>query len=121
MACKSCEWWRETLPGLMQCTNPKSTRYNDDTGASSTCEPGGYKKVIVDGDDWELIRSRIKEALADANMTAKELSELTSVTYQSIWQTITGRTTPRLITIMEIARGLNVSIDWLCGMRESRG
>ena len=64
---------------------------------------------------FELTARRIKIALDNANMSAKELSEKTGVKEASISQYVNGYHKPSNINAGKIAEILNVSLLWLMG------
>lgn len=61
--------------------------------------------------------NRLREAREKRGLNKKQLAELTNVTSQAIatFEATNGKhKNPRLTTIIEIAKVLEVSIDWLC-------
>lgn len=118
--CKYCEYWCETLPGLRQCVNPKSVMYHEDTKPTYNCSKAkftGYGEKGVAEDEYKLMRERIKEAMKD-KYDMKQLAKACDITYQTIWVLLTKQKTPNLSTIIRIAEALNVSLDWLTGLRD---
>lgn len=60
---------------------------------------------------------RLKEAMADAGVTAAELAERSGVGKSSISQYMNGRNSPSDLSASKIARVLKVSPIWLMGFQ----
>lgn len=74
--------------------------------------------------DKELFANRLKEARNSKNMTQTELSELTGVSLMMIssyenTKTKSGKN-PAFNNVYLLANALDVSIDWLCGISDTK-
>ncbi len=74
-------------------------------------------RKIKTKDDTKLIANRIKQAMGK-NYDMKSLAEHTGASYSNIREILDARVTPKVTTIIAISRVLDVSMDWLCGLRE---
>lgn len=117
--CIDCKWRKETLPGLYQCSNKYSSRYRDDCTEYSTCQ--GFYNVIQKKtkhkNESKEIALRIKQAMGK-NYDTKSLAEHCGIGYQAMRNILAAEVAPRISTIIQIARVLDASIDWLCGLKE---
>lgn len=59
--------------------------------------------------------NRIREARKNAKLTQAELARQVGVTQGTVTQWETGRTAPKLHTMLTLARTLNVSVEYLIG------
>lgn len=69
-----------------------------------------------------VFRERLKHAIADGGMTAEQVAIECEIPLSSM-RNYTGITTfsaPRLDVLVGIADTLNVSLDYLCGRKESK-
>lgn len=67
--------------------------------------------------DKELFAKRLKQARENQHLTKKRLSELSGVSIVSLVDYEAGTKTPNLNSVFAIAKVLNASIDWLCGIQ----
>lgn len=67
-----------------------------------------------------LLSSRIKELRTSMNLTQKEFAELINVSTVSVSSYETEAKSPSLDMVINIATKCNVSIDWLCGLSNSK-
>lgn len=63
-------------------------------------------------------RNRLKQARLDANLTQDALGGLLGTDARQVWRWESGKTTPKPDMIAQIAKTLNVSIDYLMGQDE---
>ena len=66
----------------------------------------------------EFFSERLKLALRIADMTAEELSKRSGVTSSTISTYVQMHRSPSMWRVVEIAKVLGVSIDWLCGLSD---
>lgn len=68
--------------------------------------------------DFNVFSDRLKKARQKAKLTQKQLSELSGVTAATIsfYESEGGTKAPSLDKVIALAKALNVSIDWLCGL-----
>lgn len=59
---------------------------------------------------------RLNRALTDNGLTQSKFCEMLDITSGSISSWRSGMSIPRLETAVKIAKTLNVSLDWLCGL-----
>ena len=71
--------------------------------------------------NFDILAQRLKTLRADMSMTQKEFSEKVGFTQATLSAYENGQKKPSLDIIMDIAKHCNVSIDWLCGLREEKG
>ena len=64
----------------------------------------------------ETFAARFKEAREKKNITIKALQPLVGASPSALNGYATGKTQPPLDVAMKIAKELDVSLDWLCGM-----
>lgn len=64
--------------------------------------------------------ARIKSLRIDLGLTQKEFATLINVSVVSVSSYETGAKTPSLDMLINIAKKCNVSLDWLCGLRNSK-
>lgn len=72
------------------------------------------------GDELLMIPARIKELRTDLGLTQKDFAEFINVSTVSVSSYETGAKTPSLDMIINIARKCKVSIDWLCGLSNTK-
>lgn len=66
----------------------------------------------------EIFSERLKIAMKSVGTTAKEVSANTGVTRSTLSSYVTGRRAAGLLNVYLIAKELDVSIDWLCGLSD---
>ncbi len=66
----------------------------------------------------ETFALRFKEAREKKNITIKALQPLVGASPSALNGYATGKTLPPLEVAIRIAQGLDVSLDWLCGLRD---
>lgn len=68
--------------------------------------------------DLNIFSERLKEARQKAKLTQKQLAGLSDVTAATIssYESEGGTKVPSLDKVIALAKALNVSIDWLCGL-----
>lgn len=59
---------------------------------------------------------RLKQARTDKGMTQYELAELAGLPRETVGLLERKRNTAHLYTAIVLAKALNVSLDWLCGL-----
>lgn len=71
--------------------------------------------------DLNIFSERLKEARQKAKLTQKQLAELSDVTAATIssYESEGGTKVPSLDKVISLAKALNVSIDWLCGLENN--
>lgn len=72
--------------------------------------------------DLNIFSERLKEARQKAKLTQKQLAELSDVTAATIssYESEGGTKVPSLDKVIALAKALNVSIDWLCGIETKK-
>lgn len=70
--------------------------------------------------DLNIFSERLKEARQKAKLTQKQLAGLSDVTAATIssYESEGGTKVPSLDKVIALAKALNVSLDWLCGLEE---
>lgn len=70
--------------------------------------------------DLNIFSERLKEARQKAKLTQKQLAGLSDVTAATIssYESEGGTKVPSLDKVIALAKSLNVSLDWLCGLEE---
>lgn len=66
----------------------------------------------------EIFAERLKLTLKLAGLTALDLSAMTGISNSTISTYIRMARTPSIWRVVEIAKALDVSVDWLCGLTE---
>lgn len=64
----------------------------------------------------EILSSNLKKRLADLNMTQRELSEKTKISYKTLSHYFTGDTKATLDNLVLICKELNCTIGYLVGI-----
>lgn len=64
----------------------------------------------------DLFGERLKQARTDRGMTQAALAELAGLPRETVGRLERKRNTAYLYTAIVLARALNVSLDWLCGL-----
>ena len=70
-------------------------------------------------DDFQILRTRLKESREKAGMTQKQLADKIGVSTQTI-STYEREKIPTLENLVAIAETLNVSVDWLLGKEQEK-
>lgn len=65
-------------------------------------------------------RSRLSSSLERAGMTPAGLAEAVGKSRQVVWQWLSGARIPSAVSIVRIARALDVPADWLLGEPPTR-
>ncbi|AMS33977.1 helix-turn-helix domain-containing protein [Marinitoga sp. 1155] len=66
--------------------------------------------------DWSVIGKKIKELRQQKNITAEQLAQEIGSSVSTIFRIETGQE-PRALNLAKIAKALDVSLDWLMGLR----
>ena len=66
----------------------------------------------------DTIGGRIEAALAEKNMTIKELAEKSGIARSSIYEHVKDKGTPNLLKILKMAEALDVTASWLSGFEQ---
>lgn len=69
-------------------------------------------------DEASVFRVRLAQAMEHDSVSKKELAKRINVTLQAVSQFMGGHSTPTMATAVRIAKALNVSLDWLCGLED---
>lgn len=72
-------------------------------------------RYIINGLD-----KRLREAVADSNMTIVDIARKSGVRRDYIWNYLMNYRTPGVYQLFQLAKVLNVSMDWLLGMKEDK-
>ena len=75
-------------------------------------------KELENEPDEEVFSKRLREILAQRNMKQIELSELTYVSRQTIWNYVAGKMMPSAIHAIRIADTLGIDIHYLLGFTD---
>lgn len=59
-------------------------------------------------------QARIKQLLRERHLSILRAAELCSLAYSTLYNVVNANREPGLIVLVRIARGLGVSMDWLC-------
>ena len=70
--------------------------------------------------DNKIFSTRLKKLRENMSMTQKEFSEFISIRQQTLSGYETGRISPSLEIAVSIAQKTNTSINWLCGLSETK-
>ncbi len=68
----------------------------------------------------EIFSSRLKKARIEKGITQAELSRLASLTPATVSAYEKGQKLPNLSSTAELAKALDVTIDWLCGIQDQQ-
>ena len=63
---------------------------------------------------------RLREAVADSNMTIVDIARKSGVRRDYVWQYLMNYRNPGVYQLLQLAKVLNVSTDWLLGLKEDR-
>lgn len=63
------------------------------------------------------VRARLARALADCGMSGRELARLSGVSEACLSRILTGKRLPNPDALVRLCVALNVSADWLLGLR----
>ncbi len=66
----------------------------------------------------ETIKQRLTEEIRSSNLSVKDLAKAVGVSPEMITQYCTTKKLPRLDTFAAICKALNVSADYLLGLRD---
>ena len=66
----------------------------------------------------ELIKERLKQEIKNSNKTIKEIANLLGVSPEMITQYCTTKKLPRLDTFAKLCQILDVSADYILGLKE---
>lgn len=73
-------------------------------------------------DSVEIKRStfarRVDEVRMQEHLTKNALAERAGMSVPGMYNILCGRCNPSLFCAMNIAKALDVSLDWLCGLKE---
>lgn len=75
-------------------------------------------KITIEIEIGDAFPERLKFTRQKAKLTQKQLAELSNVTAATIssYEAEGGTKVPSLDKVIALAKALNVSIDWLCGL-----
>ncbi len=74
------------------------------------------RNEVIDG-----FATRLREAMQDKGWNQKVLSERSGIHHQQIHKLLRGeRTNPQVSTVLDLARALEVSVDYLLGRTKSK-
>ncbi len=71
------------------------------------------KSYHVDG-----LRDRLEQAIFDSGMDLNEISQKSGISRGNIWNYRFDGVVPSCYSLMRLAKVLQVSTDWLLGLRE---
>lgn len=63
---------------------------------------------------------RLRQAVADSNMTMTDIARKSGIRREALWGYLNNYRTPTLYPLMRLSKALNVSADWLLGLKEDR-
>lgn len=72
-------------------------------------------RYIINGLD-----KRLREAVADSDMTIVDIARKSGVRRDYVWQYLMNYRNPGVYQLLRLAKVLNVSTDWLLGLKEDR-
>lgn len=61
--------------------------------------------------------ARLSRLLTERGLYPTEAERITGVSRQKIYAYMNGTASPSLKNLIRLAKGLKVSVDWLCGMK----
>lgn len=93
--------------------------YADEFAAAILEELEERTKVAEPKENKDIISIRIKEALKARNMTQRELAEATGITEVTISRYASSTRIPRGTEIVKIASALNVTCDYILGLKDN--
>lgn len=67
----------------------------------------------------KIFKKRLKEEIKHSNLTTKELAALVGVSPEMITQYCTTKKLPKLDTFVKLCNALNVSADYLLGIKDT--
>ena len=70
--------------------------------------------------EWKMFSERVRAELSARDMTQRELAKLSGLNEASVSQYINLFRVPRATAIIDIAKALNVSCDYLLGVTNDR-
>lgn len=85
--------------------------------SNSTTKRGRHKKEIVNENNFKTIRTRL---LKERRMTLQELSDMTNISKSLLGYFETGERIPSLDDLISISKALDVPIDYLVGLQDSK-
>lgn len=69
---------------------------------------------------WDLFPQRLRKARQDANKTQKDMSIALNIARESYNAYETGKAKPTFDNLMKIQMELNISLDYLVGLKEDK-
>ena len=66
--------------------------------------------------DLSIIGERIKSARTEKKLTLEKLSEQIGISRNFLWEIEAGRKAPAILTLYNIGKSLNLSIDYILGL-----
>ena len=77
-----------------------------------------YEKTVEVPNNAPLFSKRLAEVLKEKRLSQKDLAELSGVTTSSLSPWLKGTTEPKIYGVAQIAKALNISIDYLLGLSD---
>ena len=71
------------------------------------------RRYIVDG-----LSKRLRQAVADSFLSIESISTKTGISRSCLWYYLTNEKNPSVYSLAQLAKVLNVSTDWLLGLKE---
>ena len=71
------------------------------------------RRYIVDG-----LSKRLRQAVADSFLSIESISNKTGISRSCLWYYLTNEKNPSVYSLAQLAKVLNVSTDWLLGLKE---
>ena len=65
-----------------------------------------------------LFGRRLQFAMAVDSITQAQLSNMVGIAHTTISGYVTGKSIPNIDVATKIAKAMNVSLDWLCGLED---
>ena len=73
------------------------------------------RRYVVDG-----LSTRLRQAVADSYMSLEEIKVKTGISRSCLWYYLINEKNPSVYSLTQLAKTLNVSTDWLLGLKEDR-
>ena len=66
------------------------------------------------------LRCRLKQAVADSNLSMTDISRKSGLSRSRLWSYLIDDVSPSVYSLARLSKTLDVSSDWLLGLKEDR-
>jgi transcriptional regulator with XRE-family HTH domain len=73
------------------------------------------RRYVVNG-----LSKRLRQAVADSYLSLEDIRIRTGISRSCLWYYLTNEKNPSIYSLTQLAKVLNVSTDWLLGLKEDR-